>query len=155
MTFLTFAPKTDTELQDLERVEQESRLLEEGAGTFEVLTSSFKKSDSGNPMIILDLKVWDKSGKEAFVRDFLLTSSARMEFKIKHFCYGTGLKAAYDEGKLSVQDCAGKTGKCEIMTQKPQRKKGTDEFYPAKSVIRDYFVSENSQSDGFDDDINL
>lgn len=149
MSFLKFDPKPESELIDL---------LLTGDGDFEVLEATEKNSKNGNPMIELKLKVWDSTGHEGIMFDYLmLTGSNYSVRKIRHFCYSCGLQSSYDSGSLGASECIGKQGKLKIDFQK-----GTN-GYSDKNVVKDYITESDTkvaganqsaaQDDKFDDDI--
>lgn len=131
-----FTPKTEEELTDL---------LEEGEGTYEVMKSERGEKDSF-VMIILFLKIWDKNGQQAFIKDYMKLdpNSNFCMRKIRHFCYSCGLKDEWDKGRFSASDCENKSGKLMIKTQKEKtfrdEKTGEYKTYPAKSVVNDYIM---------------
>ncbi len=151
MSDLQFEPKKEDELIDL---------LEVGEGNYEVVeaTKKFSRSTS-NPMIELKIKVWDQSGQEGILFDYLMLTASNFSLrKIRHFCYSCGIGDLYEKGSLSAIDCFGKQGKLKIDFQK-----GTN-GYQDKNVVKDYLVSTEepikkqnsnftSQEEKFDDDI--
>lgn len=153
MQHFTFDPKNEHELVDL---------LQEGEGDYEVLNAEEQISKtSGNPMIKLTLKVWDKAGEHQNIFDYLILNPNKYSLrKIRHFCYSNGMQDFYESGKLSSADCIGKTGKCTIKTDYDAAGK-----YAPKSVIADYTINNNSATESaapkksgteapaFDDDI--
>lgn len=153
-----FKPESEEDLLDL---------LEEGEGSFEVIAAERKDSNAGNPMIVLNLKVWDKNGEQKFIKDYLILGDKKF-FKrhIRHFCYSCGLEQAYNDGKFNASDCVGKTGNLTIGIQKEGFGKD-GKFYKAKNIVIDYINSieeskikvkvnsnlTSSQDEKFDDEI--
>lgn len=131
-----FTPKSEEELTDL---------LTEGEGTYEV-ASAERGEKAGFVMIILNLKVWDKNGQQAFIKDYMKLdpNSNFCMRKIRHFCYSCGLKEEWDKGRFSASDCPGRGGKLFIKTQNERKVKdpvtGLEKTYPAKSVVNDYII---------------
>lgn len=111
-------------------------LLEKGTYPFEVRQAVQKKSKAGNDMIELVLCVWDKNGREYLVYDYLMESS---EYKLRHFCYTTGLQEKYDSGELRDTDCL-KSGYCKVMIR--EDKSG---LYPPRNSVADYIAGEGEK----------
>lgn len=124
---MKFTPKSEKELK-------EANLIEPGIYDFEVMTAINKKSKSGDDMIELRLKVWDKDGKERTIFDFL---TEKMLHKVKHFSDVAKLSDKYESGNLDAFDCIGKSGKAKIGIQKDK----TGE-YPDKNTVKDYVSDE-------------
>lgn len=116
-------------------------LLEPGVYDFQVLTSEEKKSQSGNDMISLKLKIRDKNGNEFNVFDYLV-SSENMLWKTKHFCDSVELFTDYQDGTFNGYKCFHKTGKALIGIQKG-KDKGDGTFYKDKNVVEDYVTSDS------------
>lgn len=135
-----------------EEVEKENQflLLEKGIYTFQVLKATFKMSKEkikdgivkpSNPMIELQLTVWDSIGKEHLVYDYLVSSKG-MNWKIRHFCEAVGLIKEYEAGKFNEILCEGKSGKVSINQQKGVRQDdGT--YYKDKNVVEDYLTNDH------------
>lgn len=128
---LNFKPKTEEELSA-------EGLLPPGIYSFEVVKGEDKNSSAGNPMIVLDIKVFDSSGEAFYLKDYLLEKFA---FKLRHFCSVTNLMDNYQQGTLSGKDCEGRTGHAKIAIEKgkPKDKANPDgEKYPDRNSIKDY-----------------
>lgn len=138
-----FTPKTEEQLADT---------LEEGDGTYEVNKTERKEKD-GFVMIVLTLKVWDKNGQSMFITDYMKLdpNSNFCMRKIRHFCYSCGLNQEWDKGRFSASDCANRTGKLIIKTQKDRayldKETGETKIYPAKSVVSDYIIDTTDLQD--------
>lgn len=128
---LTYEPKTEEQLE-------REMLFEEGEYDFEITKAEERLSKSGNPMLELKLNVFDENGNKRIISDYLLTSSAWMEFKLRHAAFACGLGEQYETGSLGEHDFNGRSGKCKIGIQKASGD------YPAKNVVQDYIVSENA-----------
>lgn len=140
---MRFQPKTEKELAAM-------NLIQPGIYDFEVWNANDKTSKSGNEMIELKLKIWDHSGQERIIFDYLLEV---MAFKLKHFADTTGLSKKYEEGIISALDCIGKCGKLDLIIQKD--KSGQ---YADKNTVKDYIVEAKStdtpgEDKIFDDEI--
>lgn len=128
---MRFSPKTEEDINSY-------GLLEPGVYDFEVVEARDRISKSGNDMIELKLKFWDKSGDVKIVFDYLLEA---MAFKLRHFCSVTGLIRKYEEGNLQAMDCIGRCGKAEIIIQPGNDKPGGG-YYPDKNAVKDYINSD-------------
>jgi hypothetical protein len=122
---MNFTPKTQREID-------EDNLLPVGEADFEVMDATDKQSKSGNDMIELKVKIWATGGGEGFVWDYLLE---KMAYKLRHFCYATGLGDKYDSGTITAPDCVGKAGKCMLKVEKQTG-------YSNKNSIADYIVGD-------------
>lgn len=139
----TFTPKTEEELSAI-------NLLEPGEGLFEVIQAIQKTSKSGNNMIEMKLRAWDKNGKEKIIHDYLV-NIPELEFKIKHFCESTGMIEKYQQGKFTDIDCVGKTGKLKLIIKKD--KTGD---YADKNSVADYIKTDSfntSENNFINDDL--
>jgi hypothetical protein len=133
-----FTPKKD-----------EDFMLAVGDANYTVLKATQKESKSGNPMIELQLQVWDKNGKEGVIYDYLLNIPS-MEHKIKHFCESCGLEDKYNQGCFEDSDCEGKSGKLILFIQKDKHG-----VHPDKAAVKDYLKvdASNAAKVPFNDDI--
>ena len=109
-------------------------VLAPGVYSFEVMKAEEKTSKSGNPMIVLDVKLFGPDGEPFYVNDYLLEKFA---FKLRHFCAMTGLLDAYQQGSLTAGDCEGRTGHAKVAIDKgkPNPQGGN---YPDRNAIKDY-----------------
>ena len=150
---LKFEPKEEKDLLDL---------LEAGEGNYEVIKSVFGHSKrTGNPMITLTLKVWDKTGNQGLITDYLMISDKNFALrKIRHFCFSNGLQEAYERGGFNADECEGRCGKLIIGIEKGQpREDNPNESYPDKNKAVDYISSngaekkQQAEGEKLDDDI--
>jgi hypothetical protein len=121
---MDFESKTEDQIR-------EEMLMPEGEYGFEVISSQDAISKKGNPMIALELGVFNKDGGMRKVKDWLLASFA---FKLRHFCDCVGLLPQYQSGSLCAEDCQGRTGTCKVAIKKAEGN------YPPKNEIKDYVV---------------
>src|SRR5687768_9727908 len=102
---LEFTPLTDSAIEDLEAREEEERLLADGEGRCEVITSTAKVSQNGNKMIVVKLKAWDCNEKSGWIDDFWMVGDKPFFLKrIKNGCEGFGLMNTYNSGKLNASE---------------------------------------------------
>ena len=120
---MTFTPKTEQQLK-------EKNLWPDGSYDFRVQEAEDSISKSGNEQIKLKLVIY-KGEASRFVFDYL---SPLMEFKLRHFCEGTGLLSKYDSGRLTADDMIGREGIVQIRTEPA---KGN---YEARNGVKDYVV---------------
>jgi hypothetical protein len=125
-------PKTDKQLK-------EEMLIPIGEYDFTVADAEEKESAKGNPMIALKLTIHMPSGGERTVRDWLMTSSPSMEYKLRHFCQAIGMGAEYGSGEIHAEDMAHRGGRV-IINQKD------DEKYGVQNGVKDYVVPEESDA---------
>ena len=127
-----FTPMDDTQLQT-------AALIDAGIYDFEIRKAVRKVSKSGNDMAELHLLVWDKSGKDHMIFDYLVFANQPLNIKkIKHFCDTTGLSKEYENGSIpeELEHLCGQVA-VDIQAQKPKPEGG---FYAAKNVVVDYVV---------------
>lgn len=131
-------------------------LIEPGIYEFETIAADFQLSkSSGNPMIVLQNKVYDSNGQAFMIRDYLLSTKA-MRFKIRHYCYSVGLGAEFEAGKFNENLCKGMSGKCRIITR-PAREVDGKRYNP-QNAIDDYVLGDipvsvaKPKNDDFHDD---
>jgi hypothetical protein len=154
-----FEPMSEEQIKSL-------NFMEEGEYSFEVTKATQKTSKSGNPMIELQLKVWEKqNGGVKIIFDYLV-STKNMLYKIKHFCDSVGLEKEYLAGSFEAEDCIGRMGFAYIILQKGQPKEGGG-YYTDKNAVQDYVANKSKghteplldakerseHADLFDDDI--
>lgn len=120
MTF-TFQPLTD------EEIEQSRQTLQEGIGKFKILTGEEAVSKAGNPMIVLNMEVWDKSGNSQHRKAWLVCTNAMM-WKVKQFCQSIKKVEWYQSGKIEIDLLPGKSGEC--MLKKNGKFIEIEEFLP-------------------------
>ncbi len=146
---MRFNPQSNEELEKKAEERRTRLLMEPGIYDFEVAQAQDTVSKSGNDMIKLQLKVWDKDGNERFVFDYLLEA---MEFKLRHFAESVELLDLYNAGEMFAPDCVGRCGKVELLVEKGARKPdGT--MYPDKNTVKDYVPSLAKIELPFDDTI--
>jgi hypothetical protein len=146
-----------------EAMAERFQLLKEGKYDAVIKASIDKVSvNSGNPMMDMTVSVFDASGKQHDIRDFLVFTPAMM-WKVVHFAGSANLLKEYEDGKLCSEIVVNKRVKVQItveegreIAQDKLKGKALGSRYPDKNKIADYLkvdgISE-SQDDPFDDDI--
>lgn len=128
-----------TPLSDEEAVAQSADLWQDGTYDYEIREASEETSAAGNEMIKLEAWVYNLNGDRRLVFDYLV-SSEKAGWKVHAFAASCGLAEQYKSGNLMVADIVGRTGRCQIGTQK-----ATDS-YPAKNVIRNYIKAKDASA---------
>jgi len=88
-------------------------LLPAGEYDIEVIEAEERTSQKGNQMIALTLQAKHPDGYDARVWDYLVSVPAA-DFKIKMFCEATGLESKFQEGRLTAEECVGRTSRAKI-----------------------------------------
>ena len=127
---MNFKPQSDEDLST-------GNLLPKGEYDFEVISAIDKVSKNNNDMIELKLLIYINGSPARQLYDYLMEAVA---YKLKHFCYGTGLNKKYDDGTLQAFDCNGISGRCKIGIK--EDKTGA---YPPRNNITDYVVCEKAE----------
>lgn len=127
---------------------REDCLIKEGRYKFTVLDAREKRSDGGNDMINLKLSL-DVDGRKLIHWDTLLFMP-KMFWKVEHFCKAAGMFEKIAQGRLTPDDCFGRTGYVDII-QKPDNKTGE-----LGNQVKDYVKPEEAEAEkAFEDDIAL
>lgn len=140
-------------------------LLEDGVYNFTVTKATGKMSKpkpgkESNPMIELQITVWDGQGREHYIYDYLV-GSRNMAWKTKHFCDSVGLSKEYSGGDFNEFMAERKSGKAQIGFQAGKPKEGGG-MYKDKNVIEDYVMTDSGakkaplakdQDNEFSDDV--
>lgn len=151
MSYFEIEPMSEREIDEL-------GLLEEGDYDFEVIKSERKTSQNGNPMALLQLKVFDKNGKVKIIKDNLMFIKNQFCMrKLRHFCESVEILDSYNSGKIpEILECLSGRAKFGIEKDVENDKGG---FYPPKNIVLDYLKKDKSdsklkhQKDEFNDDI--
>lgn len=132
---MRFNPKSEKEIQ-----EDRFPVLKPGKYHFEVADAKDDVSKkSGNPMIVLKLKIMDNGFNVlTYVTDYLMES---MAYKLRHAAYGCGLGTHYDSGELHPDMFMGRTGTLDLSIQKDKAGQ-----YPDKNSVHDYIKDEQEQT---------
>jgi hypothetical protein len=102
--------------------------IEPGECDFEVVVAEETTSKaSGQPMLKLQLKVWDKNGREGFVFDYI---TADAQWKIKNLCDAIGHSDLYLSGTVHQGSLVGQCGKAMIKIQEDK----TGKYGPSPKV---------------------
>lgn len=136
---MNFKPKSDADLST-------GNLLPKGEYDFEIVSAIDKVSKQNNEMIELKVLVYIDGTPARQIFDYLMESVA---YKLKHFCYATGLNKKYDEGTLQAFDCYGVSGRCKIAIK--EDKTGA---YPPKNTITDYIVCDKPEKKKVEEDFS-
>jgi hypothetical protein len=117
---------------------REFPLLEPGIYQFEVKKAQMKTSQSGNPMVALELNVW--GGTEYFTVFDYLVGTEGMSWKIRHFADSVKLDKEYEADNMLPTMMIGRSGLVDVGQQeaKPNPKGG---MYAPKNVVVDYVLT--------------
>lgn len=90
---MALVPKDYDELDGMKAQEEANMLLEEGIYDFEVFAVEETSSKKGNPMVVVDLRVFRPDGSHRDVRDWLVDMPNFLcQHKIKTFCETCGIE---------------------------------------------------------------
>jgi hypothetical protein len=156
----------DYEVLSLDQAMSERfQLLPDGDYQAVIESSVDKMSQSGNPMMDMNLSVYDMNGKPHPVRDFLVFTKGMM-WKVIHCANSAGILKEYEEKKFCSETVVGKSVQVRIVTEKggeiPEDKlkgKAPGARYPDKNKVEDYLFGEGvvkaavEKDDFHDDDI--
>jgi len=121
---MKFEPKSREEL---------SNLLPEGQYEGYVRNAEEKESSTGNPMIVLQVELYDLQGNKRVITDRLILIDS-MQWKLFDFCESAGIMDRYEAGEVGAHDCIDKSVHCKVV-----RKEAKDDF-PAKNEIKSYYL---------------
>lgn len=107
----------------------EAGLLPAGQYGFTINRAEEKISSKGNPMIALELEVYDVEGKSHGIKDWIMEA---VPYKLRHFAYAVGLGNRYEAGDLNAQELQGLSGECIIKVEPAEGN------YSAKNSVKDY-----------------
>jgi len=134
---MRFTPKSEKELQ------AERGILKAGNADFEVLKAAEKISNAGNPMIELNIKVWDEDGKSGQIFDYLVSTA---QWKIRNFAEAIGNLELYESGDFPAEALLGKSGRCVLKLEKSEQ-------YGDQIKIKDYLPPAQKSALRADDDM--
>ena len=140
------------------------QLMEKGQYQAVFIKQTFKQSASGNPMLEVDLEVYDNNGIPHAIRDFLVFSK-NMMWKVIHAAESIGKLEEYEKGTfgdvclvglstiVDIDIQAGKPIPSEKLNGKPE-----GSLYPTRNVINDYIagnknITKDASKEAFNDDI--
>lgn len=128
-----------------EAMRERFQLLEDGEYNAVITRAEARIStNSGNPMIEVDLDVYDKNGRSHIVRDFLVFTRS-MTWKVIHCTNAIGLQKEFESKQLKPEMLLNKNVRVMVSVQTgglipTDKLKGKPEGskYPDKNVIQDY-----------------
>lgn len=120
-----------TPMSEEEAAAQSADLWPDAIYDYEVRDASEETSAAGNAMTKMEVWIYNQAGSRRLLFDYLVASE-KAAWKIRSFCESCNLLEQYKTGALMVADIVGRTGRCQVVTQK------ADGAYPAKNVIRGY-----------------
>lgn len=128
-----------------EAMRERFQLLEDGEYNAVITRAEARIStNSGNPMIEVDLDVYDRNGRSHVVRDFLVFTRS-MTWKVIHCTNAVGLQKEFESKQLTPEMLVNKNVRVLVSVQTgglipDDRLKGKSvgSKYPDKNVIQDY-----------------
>jgi len=139
---MRITPKTDDEIKLM-------KIVPDGEYYFKIIKAEEKQSkSSGNPMIVINLVIWDEKGRERYITDYLIDNE-NLAFKIRHLYECIGMIEEYESGNLDPINLLGKDGHAKIIIQKD--KKG---IYDDKNVVKDYVKKIKNGENLIPDELN-
>jgi len=137
----SYLPLTEAECQNAR-----FDLLERGFYEARIDKTEIKTSAKGNPMLVADLIVFDKSGEGREIKDFLVNTK-QMMWKQRHLAVSAGLEKEFMDQTFHPSMLNGRMVRVEVGVQigapipddklngKPKGAK-----YPDRNIIEDYVV---------------
>ena len=164
---MNYRPLTNEQAQEMSR----PQLIEDGEYQCELIefshTDKYLKpllDRNSEPMTRIKLKIWDSQGKDRVIfTNLFWGANNKMSYRTRHFAESFEVLDMYEMGELydKLGEVLNQTGHCEIYTQKPRPKNdGSDEMWPAKNEVRDFFVKikdkvDSSAHDEFQPDSDI
>lgn len=136
----SFTPRSDTEINEIKN----RRLMADGIYPFVIKAMETTVSKTNKTMIKATYAVYDNTGAERTVTDYLLLTD-EMIFKLKHLCDTTGLEEEYATGNPEKICLAaiGRSGDIKIGIKKGTlRNDGT--LFDDQNVVKDYIKQKKS-----------
>ncbi len=118
---MNFQPKSEKEIAD-------SELLAKGEYEFQIIDAKEQKSQAGNEMIVLRVKIL-ANGRSRVLTDYLLEQRIG---KLRSCCLACDIYDKYLNGRISADDFFGKRGRLKL------RIEAANDDYPARNVIVGY-----------------
>ena len=133
-------------MSEEEALKERFSLLPDGTYRATIILAEGKISNSGNPMGVFTLRVWDADDKPKEIIDYI-PSIRTMAWKMRHLCAACNLMKEYEsnafrpeltEGKnvsVIIKTAIGKEIPFDKLNGKPSGTK-----YPNKNIIEDYEI---------------
>lgn len=150
MAFIEYPYLTEQE------IEAERPVLHAGVYPFEVAAVEDKISKTGNPMLVLTLKVYDSEGRIFNVLDWIVLTK-KMIYKLKHFAESVEKPSLYNENsRLNTEEFLNAAGYVKTKVEK-----NDNGIYQARIV--DYMTHDaagkettvKKESESFEDEIKF
>lgn len=134
--------------------------LSPGKSDFQIFEAEDKVSKAGNPMLALNLKVWDQNGREGRVFDYI---TANAQWKLKKMLEAVGMEKEYEQGEVDPNQLMGKSGQLTlVMTKDPERgdRLNVKNYLPhsiKKEAQSETILQQKSDTDlpNFDEDLSF
>lgn len=114
-------------------------LLQEGPGSFEIIKAEQTISNNtGSPMIVLLLKIWDQAGLQGLANEWL-TENNIYRARVILRAGGMDIPSGNKEVEWTSDDFMGKKGRCEIGIEVSKNCE-----YPDKNKVKKYIKADSS-----------
>ena len=120
-----------------EELDKQKGLLNPGDADFEIMSAEETKSKAGNPMLKLQLRVWDSNSKEGVVFDYLTPNA---QWKIRNFLESIDKLRLYGQGEVNPMDLEYSSGKCVLYIHKDKSGQYGDTI-----KVKDYFFPKDRE----------
>lgn len=119
-----------------EELREKMGTLSPGRGTFQIETAEDKVSKAGNAMLALKLKVWDNTGREGFIFEYITNSA---QWKLKGLLEAIGHPEIYDRGEVNPDELVGEGGDLIIAIQKDSENRD-------QAKVKSYVIAKSKPS---------
>lgn len=148
-------------MSEKEALSERFNLLEAGEYDAVIIKSIDTESKSGNPMMDMTVCVYDKSGKEHQIKDYLVFTRTMM-WKVIEFCKSANILDVYESGKLCSDVAVNRTVRVKVSIEQGKeipveylRDKPIGSKYPDKNKIDIYLkINENADHKKIDNNKN-
>jgi hypothetical protein len=127
---MKFTPRTEEEVKKF-------KLLQKGDADYEILDAQEEISKTGKEMLHLKLKVFDASGVQGLVHDYIILNDEKFEYKLRHLFYSCDLGELYETGDVEPFRLLNKCGKLDLGIQADKTGQ-----YGDKNNVKDYLMDE-------------
>jgi hypothetical protein len=127
---MKFIPRTEEEVKKF-------KLLQKGDADYEILDAQEEISKTDKEMLHLKLKVFDATGAQSLVHDYIMLNDENFEYKLRHLFYSCGLGELYETGDVEPFRLLGKCGKLDLGIQADKTGQYSD-----KNNVKDYLTDE-------------
>jgi hypothetical protein len=116
---------------------QSEGVWEDGIYDYEIKDASEETSRAGNDMIKLEVWIFNQAGNRKLLFEYLVASEKAV-WKVREFAASSDLLTQYDTGTLMASEIVGRTGMCEVGTQRDD--------YGVKNVVRRWMMKDKPKA---------